>query len=622
MSSVERRPGVDDEGDFLLDEADVVSPRPAPAPTVVAVPVKQIDAPPLKPPKRWAPAKETYGLYLQYFAVGIIYGGLPSTVYGFFLGYLNVESYVYSTAATVLVLPWSFKFLFGAINDCVPIFGYRRKPYMVIGWCLCTIALLVLAAMPLPDPYWCVNEAGDGYVKVDASASKHGAKQSAEPCNVAAATQGGEYALMMMLAAVGYCIADVAADGLTVTIARTEAAATRGSTQTTVYLVRTLGNVCAVMLVGLCMNSWKYNGSFEWGLSFSAVMGIFALPSAMMVPVSWLLVHEQKIIFFDAKLDPKVAASPKVTASPLHESGNDKGHEGRDCEAAPAASGEFVRYEKRRSFRQYAKSTWELLRSRAMLYVILYQFLTPLVGNISTTAGGEVKQHWAKVKTLQNACFSLVGLGLFAFGLYLVKTRYLAVSWRKMLLTTTVLLNLLDMPFVFLTVFGIVRNQYFYLGETVLVEIPAAAHFVVSTFVIVEMAEGGDEGLVYGLLTTTSNLGGPVASAISNQLFGLFKPDLSDATNYLEDAPSFRNVVAYSFALSYALSFLSLLTLPLLPDQKAEAQDRKKHWDKRDTYAYASIALIGTGLVYSVTINMLAMFPSTMCLKLAGGDGC
>ena len=43
------------------------------------------------------------------------------------------------------------------------------------------------------------------------------------------------------------------------------------------------------------------------------------------------------------------------------------------------------------------------------------------------------------------------------------------------------------MPFVFLTVFDVVRNQYFYLGETVLVEVPAAANFVVSTFVIVEM---------------------------------------------------------------------------------------------------------------------------------------
>ena len=57
-----------------------------------------------------------------------------------------------------------------------------------------------------------------------------------------------------------------------------------------------------------------------------------------------------------------------------------------------------------------------------------------------------------------------------------------------MLLITTVGLNLLDMPFAYFTIFDVVRNQYFYLGETLLFEIPAAANFVVATFYIVEMA--------------------------------------------------------------------------------------------------------------------------------------
>jgi len=257
-----------------------------------------------------------------------------------------------------------------------------------------------------------------------------------------------------------------------------------------------------------------------------------------------------------------------------------------------------------------------------MLFVILYQFCTPIVGGISTTAGGEVKQYWAGVKTFQNALFSLIGLGLFAGGLYLVKQHLLDRSWRAMLLVTTVFLNFVDMPFTFCTIFDVVRDQYFYLGETVLVEIPAAANFVVSTFVIVEMAEGGDEGIVYGLLTTTANLGSPFAQAISNQLFGLWSPSLSDSSNYIEDKPSFRSSVGWSFAVSYLFAFLSLATLPLLPDQKEQAQERKRKWEKRDAYAYYAVSLVAVGLVYSTTVNFLAMFPSTMCLRIAGGDGC
>ena len=80
--------------------------------------------------------------------------------------------------------------------------------------------------------------------------------------------------------------------------------------------------------------------------------------------------------------------------------------------------------------------------------------------------------------------------------------------------------------------------------------------------------------------------------------------------------------MAWSFALSYFFSFLSLATLPLLPDQKQQAQERKRTWEKRDAYAYVSLSIVGFGLLYSVTVNSLAMFPSTMCLKIAGGDGC
>ena len=254
--------------------------------------------------------------------------------------------------------------------------------------------------------------------------------------------------------------------------------------------------------------------------------------------------------------------------------------------------------------------------------MVLYQFLTPVISDVSTTAGGLVKNYWAGVQNLQNQIFSLVGLGLFAAGLALVRAKFLNKSWRMMLLVTTLFLNLVDMPFVFLTVFNVVRNQYFYLGETVLIEIPAAANFVVSTFVVVEMAESGNEGLVYGLLTTTHNLGGPFARAISNQMYGAFRPSLSDSQNYIEDTPSFRSVVAASFVLSYFFAFASLATLLLLPDQKDEAQFRKRTWPAKGRYAAITVALVAVALAYSLAVNLLSMFESTMCLRFAGGDGC
>jgi hypothetical protein len=132
----------------------------------------------------------------------------------------------------------------------------------------------------------------------------------------------------------------------------------------------------------------------------------------------------------------------------------------------------------------------------------------------------------------------------------------------------------------------------------------------------------GNEGLTYGLLSSISNLGGPFARAIGNQVFGAWKLNLSDKQNYIDDKPEFRNAVALSFILSYGLSFLALGLLFLLPSQKPDAQERKRTWGKDPKYAYAVVTLVGFALVYSVTQNFMVMSPSTACLVFAGGKGC
>ena len=160
------------------------------------------------------------GYLAQYFAVGFMSSGLPATIYGFFIGYLNVPAYVYATAGVITSIPWSFKFLFGMINDCFPILGRRRKPYMCIGWSFCFAMLLILSCQTLPDPYWCRDENGEYITTVK---GPDGRNQAAEPCNESASRKGGHFAFLMMLASLGYVVADVAADGAAALVRRTPA---------------------------------------------------------------------------------------------------------------------------------------------------------------------------------------------------------------------------------------------------------------------------------------------------------------------------------------------------------------------------------------------------------------
>ena len=314
---------------------------------------------------------------------------------------------------------------------------------------------------------------------------------------------------------------------------------------------------------------------------------------------------------------------------------------------------------------------------------------------------------------------NIVGYMAFSAALYLVRERFLHVSWRWMLISTTVTLVALDVPFTMLTIFDVVRNQYFCaptkrdsnpgrqairssassaaqtvgphvvrrprrpqpcpspppprlhlrplhrphhhrlstsvpstaltttafastsvpstaltmtalppgtdLSETLVTELPDAIFFVVSCFVIVELAGANNEGLVYGLLTTISNVGKSVPNALSNQIFAQFWPPLSDEANYVParggDQLCFRRVVALSFAVSYAFGLGSLLTMPLMPDQKADCQRRITTWPRRTSYAVATVAIVLLGLTYSVGVNVLALTPLA-CLRIVGGQGC
>ena len=149
-----------------------------------------------------------------------------------------------------------------------------------------------------------------------------------------------------------------------------------------------------------------------------------------------------------------------------------------------------------------------------------------------------------------------------------------------------------------------------------------AAQFLVTTFVVVEAADDDNGGLVYGLLTTAHNIGMSFAPPISNQIFGQWRPSLSDAANFIEDTPAFRSLVMASVAVGYAASFVAFVALPLFPRQKDDAQMRKRSWPSSNALGHFSITLLASTFTYSVTLIVLSMIPSTACLQVVGGEGC
>ncbi|ETK77512.1 hypothetical protein L915_16235 [Phytophthora nicotianae] len=505
------------------------------------------------------------GLLVQYAAVGLLYGGLPRTVYPFLNNFLHLNGYQTLSARVLLSLPWSFKVMIGIVSDCFPIFRSRRRAYMVIGWIICSSMLLILVFVKQEPPYYM-----DSTLR-GKDLSKMSASELRGRVNFQAPDSGSIYIVLMMLASLGYMIADVASDGLVVEFAQREPESIRGNIQSTVYLVRSVLMILAALLVGFGLNGDDYGGSFSWSLSMSQLMLIFSLLSLVAIPAAIWFVQEPEL-----------------------------------ADHVP-------------QFNEYIRTLWILIQNSAMVQVLAYRFFSGIFDGFTVTAGDPIQRYWARVHPLNESLFSVIGLVVFSVALYVTKSIGLGWSWHRVIAWTTVSVIVLDAIVGMLTIWDVLRSQWFWLGTPILEKLPQAMNFLVSTFVVVELAELGNEAAVYGLLTTVSNLSSPFASCISKNVNALFDVGVADI---IRDSKHVRWQVTWTFVIAYIMKLLSLAWLPLLPRQKRETQALKRRARQCFWGGVATVFIFSFALLWSVTTNLLSVFPGTACLVLAGGSGC
>ena len=277
---------------------------------------------------------------------------------------------------------------------------------------------------------------------------------------------------------------------------------------------------------------------------------------------------------------------------------------------------------RRVSMRQYFHTAWSLFQSKAVAGVGLFYFVRGVFATVFTTAHMWVMMEWAGVKSLQMQLVSMLGVCASLFGSWLLQKYMLNVSWRKIMVVATVVGVALDAFPTFLTIFGVVRNQYFFLGEAIVSAVPESMAVLVSSFIVNELADSTNCGLMAGLFTTISNVANPLGLLLGNQIFGLFQPALYDRDNFVEDTPAFRRTVAFSYGLTYAFILAPLLVLRLLPSQKSHAQRRKREWRHRCYYALLAAIVLSMSLLYTLVGDVFDMDPVLACHRFVGGGGC
>ncbi|OQR90897.1 transmembrane protein, partial [Thraustotheca clavata] len=141
----------------------------------------------------------------------------------------------------------------------------------------------------------------------------------------------------------------------------------------------------------------------------------------------------------------------------------------------------------------------------------------------------------------------------------------------------------------------------------------------VGTYVIVELAEEGNEGAMYGLLTTITNIPGPFGSMITNVIDANL---VVDSDSIQADTHEARNGVMYSYIIAYCFTLTGCLSVILLPPRKAAVAELKQHGGKYPRLAAFIFFVFFVILFTSLTGTFASMFDSTNCFALAGGSGC
>jgi folate/biopterin transporter len=182
------------------------------------------------------PTTELIAILTVYFVQGIL--GLARLAVSFFLkDELLLSPAQVSALLGIVALPWIIKPVFGFVSDGLPIFGYRRRPYLVLSGILGAISWVSLAT--IVHTSW-------------------------------AATA------VIALGSLSVAVSDVIADSLVVERARGESQADAGSLQSLCWGASAVGGLVTAYLSGMLLEHFTTRTVFLITASFPLIVSAVA----------------------------------------------------------------------------------------------------------------------------------------------------------------------------------------------------------------------------------------------------------------------------------------------------------------------------------------------------------
>lgn len=213
------------------------------------------------------------GLTLNFMNVGLAGYLLFAPVSYYLVNTLDASPAAFSAFSTLSTLPWSLKFLLGVLSDTTPVFLYRRKSWLLFGWCSYICLGIYMSRLSQPGV--------------------------------------AETTLIFFLATCSYLLSDVCGDTMCVERGRAfEGIHNKGTLQTSGYTSRAFGSVVGALLGAVLFNKDEWG----WGLSINNLFLLSALLAVFpLLPSIWFLSEIRAV--YENNPDGRIRVLPPPTSS-------------------------------------------------------------------------------------------------------------------------------------------------------------------------------------------------------------------------------------------------------------------------------------------------------------------
>lgn len=539
------------------------------------------------PPNMWG--FRHVGMYVSYLCVGFIYGSALSFVYPIIVILHQKPNNFQAAVSNGFTLFWSFKVFFGWITDNVPMFGYRRKPYLLIGWGMAIASSVVLATIATlnGNVSICVDGAGDSSTPGDDGVCPDAFSIKKEVTDLSVST----LIIWMLVNNFGYVMADVAMDSMAIDMAKREALEDRGAIQANCYTIRSLGFMVSTAITSFGLNGPAYGGTFPDSIPITTLLWIVVGLQCFGLPF-WLALQEDKI---------------------------NPGTDLLESETEVAES----------SF----SKMWELLHNSAFSKLMIFNVFMNASQCIIVNARNSVLARWVGMAPLTQGADSIIGYILQAITLYCAGRWWKNYNWRGLLIFGTLYFVFFLFAF-WLVIFdvGPFRNQWFVVLIDADQTFAQSVGYLVAMWACVEMAPAGIEGTTLALTTTIGNAGQSIGSYVTIAFNAIFALSQADLLTNLDGSPctpkpgehcagsqDTRMQYMYNAIAVMICQFAFMLFFAWMPTSMTNSSERYLKKETSSNMRVWAVILV----IFAVTWGSGTTIAAMICPdnSIVGGDG-